>query len=202
MYLLALVSFFSSRVKSGLQDRFPYKTSRVCHFDRCARHSGGDDMRWLLDYHALWIFAADLECRIALISSVIPRLKTRNKIPGFTFINFRMMRKDNELGSMLLEGHPCPKIRICVQSIAFFFHSEKNCFEESYLLELRLMGSSKSLTFLKPDVIPKICNSYSYRVIVEHTQLIYWPRFFLYNFNCMVFHFFLRLCSYYVNLLN
>ena len=44
--------------------------------------------------------------------------KNKKKIPGFAFINFRMMRKDDKLGSMPLEEHPCPKIRVCFQSIS------------------------------------------------------------------------------------
>ena len=93
-------------------------------------------------------FAA--KCRIALLLSVVFKPKTGKRIPKSTFTSFRMMRQYDECGFMLLdtvlEGRPCPKIHVCVRS----------CFEESYLVEVKLMGSSNSTKSLKTSAIPTL----------------------------------------------
>ena len=74
----------------------------------------GDDVRWLLDSHVLGKFVA--KCRIALLLSVVFKLKTGKRIPKFAFTSFRMMWQYDERGFMLLEGRRCPKIHVCVRS--------------------------------------------------------------------------------------
>ena len=55
-------------------------------------------------------FAA--KCRIALLLSVLFKLKTGKRIPKFVFTSFRMTQQYDELGFMLLGGCPCPKIHV------------------------------------------------------------------------------------------
>ena len=74
----------------------------------------GDEVRWLLNSHAVSKFAA--KCRIALLLSVVFKLKIGKRIPKFVFTSFWMMWQYDELGFMLLEGGACPKLHICVES--------------------------------------------------------------------------------------
>ena len=102
--------FFASEERPSRRVR----TSSHRHFDRRAKALWGDDVRWLLDSHALGKFAA--KCRTALLLSVVFKLKTGKSIPKFAFTSFRMMWQYDERGFMLLEGRPCPKIHVCVRS--------------------------------------------------------------------------------------
>ena len=78
--------------------------------------------------------------------------KILKKIAKKVSVHFWMMRKDDRrawihaIGRTFLPKDP----RLCSKLF------EKHCFEESYLLELRLMGTIKALKLLKPDAIPMI----------------------------------------------
>ena len=77
--------------------------------------------------------------------------KNKKKDPRIRFHKFPDDEKRRQAWFHAVGRTSLPKDpRLCSK------HFEEHCFEESYLVELRLMGSSKSLKSLKPDAIPTI----------------------------------------------
>ena len=73
------------------------------------------------------------------------------KIPCFAFIFSQKMRIYAMHGFTLSKGHLFHKnARLCSK------HFEDHYFQESYLMEIRMMGSSKMRNPLKPDAVPTL----------------------------------------------
>ena len=122
-------------LKRGLQDEFKLLAITILIGEQGS--VGWWRIRWLLDSHAQSKFAA--KCRIAWLQA-----KNRKKDPK---IGFHKFPDDATIRRAWIHAvRPCPNIHVCVRSTS----------KRSYLVEVKLMGSSNSTKSLKTGAIPTL----------------------------------------------
>ena len=85
-----------------------------------------------------------------MLLSVVTTKRKKRTILLFAFIVFLKSQNYTVRGNAVKRTTLPKDPRVCSK------HFERSCFDESYLMELQLMGSSRIKKALKPDAIPTI----------------------------------------------